>query len=179
MAVSYERGPRYPCRAFFIITTMSALCAPPQRLPPFSLRIPSSPRPKLLISILSSAGDFPSLEEPQDEKARVRLAPALHEILVVRHQALRPMPGAGALWGSFLYFVGDLNRLEELDAAGVRLVASGVQCELHRRVTDREHIVELSGKDPCRKLAIVLRWPLVPAENSPTVPHNRRLPVLF
>ena len=47
-----------------------------------------------------------------DVGATVR-APALHEYVVVRHEALRvarPMPGAGSLF----FFVGDFHSLEEL-----------------------------------------------------------------
>jgi len=99
-----------------IITTTSAICAPPRRLPLFRFLIPTHLSPQLLISILYFVGDLHSTGEPH-ERGRVRLAPALHEDLVVRHQAPRPMTGAGALWGSFLYVPGDLNRLEELAEA--------------------------------------------------------------
>ena len=58
------------------------------------------------------------------------LALALHEYVVVRHEALRvarPMPGVGSL----LCFVSDLHRLEELDeTARVRLAQALRQGEL-------------------------------------------------
>ena len=57
------------------------------------------------------------------------LALALHEYVVVRHEALRvarPMPGVGSL----LCFVSDLHRLEELDETARGLAQALRQGEL-------------------------------------------------
>ena len=93
-------------------------------------------------SSIYNVGDLHCLEE-LEVKVRGWRAPALHEHLVVRHEGMcgaRPMPGALATGRSFLHFVGDFHRLEELEV-------SGVLGGRHRRVADLEVVLQLGGKD--------------------------------
>jgi len=89
---------------------------------------------RCIVSVLVAAGNCSLFEETAE------LEPGLRERVVVHHQVLRvarPMP-ASAASGGFLYFVGDLNSLEEPDEARVLLVMSGILCGHHRRVADRQ-----------------------------------------
>jgi len=120
-------------------------------------------------------GDLHRLEE-LGEKARVRPAPAVSELVVLLRVA-RPVPGGSAASGSTRDSVGDLNRIEELDVKDrVRLVAHpmvgksyevrpslrcrvarGVLCRRHRRVADGEVVLSQGN----RYLPCLSCWELV------------------